>query len=207
MGCGILARRRRTPLTFVENRERSFRAALLNRKELPRVIRTVFCDVRSKLVADELHEFLALVFAADVPQVEYWVRLRRVLIVRAHLSVFEDANVILKYEILHKPEADDLAVVFPCDVMVRVAVLGQKRYELFYGKVRGNGAEEEGLSSTIFNEAHRDNTVADGRVVRRIQSPKIVFDAERELIGIDHLRTGQTFYPFAMVGSARAHTS
>ena len=175
----------------------NFRESLLSGsslcwEELPRVIRTVFCDVRSKLVADEFHEFIALVFAADVPQVEYWVALRRVLIVRAHLSVFEDSNVILKYEILHKPEADDLAVVFPCDVMVRVAVLGQKRYELFYGKVRGNGAEKEGLSSAIFNEAHRDDAVAHRRVVGRVQPPQIVFNAECELVGIDHFRAGES---------------
>ena len=167
-------------------------------KKSPFVVRTISVRVWNDLVAHEFEKLFSSIFSPDIPEVEYGVALGRIFVVPAHLSVLEDANVVLVHKGFYMAQAHDFAIVFPCDAVVCKPLFNKERDEFFNGEMRSDGTEKECLTTAVFDDAKRDHTITHDLMIRTIHEPEIVFGAMENIFGIHHVRLRQFLEPLAM---------
>ncbi len=96
-------------------------------------------------------ELLVTVFKADAYKVANRVILRRKLVVTAHLSVFEDADMILMSKAVSAPKTHKLVRILPRDKVISESLFDEERDEIAY-RMRGvKRPDEEILSAGLFH--------------------------------------------------------
>lgn len=132
--------------------------------------------IASLFVWDEypsLQEFLELrrsIFEANSYQVKEGVIFRRVFEMAAHLTVREDAEMILMLEIDSSTQAHDFISILPCNEMIAEPLPDEKRYEFLNGIYRIQYAKEKVLTSGMlyFRNNARQEELPDTDAIRDV---------------------------------------
>ena len=109
----------------------------------------------------------------------------RIFVMPAHFPVFKNAQVVLEFEILHVPQARDLAMIIPCGEVIAESLIDHMRYEFLERLIGSKRAEHERLAPSrivvaLATEAEPQPRIAHERMIGRIQVPEEIFDLIQE---------------------------